>query len=1370
MNVPYATAYHALFNRGHGVAGETVLVHGASGGVGIGAVQLARARGLTVIGTAGTERGRQLVLEQGAHHALDHSAPGYLDELGELTGGKGPDVILEMLANANLQKDLDVVAMRGRIVVIGNRGTTEINARVGDEQGRRDPRHGALPRHAGAARRHPRRPRGGAPQRHAAPGRRPGVPARPGAARPRGGDGGGPPRQGRPRPVAGGQKRPICFAGALGRTLNVARSRSPGCPYSLASPPAAARPARVRLACDLRAPPRRLDLFEPPASPKQPASFTPRMETGDTNVNDIRRISRRAVAGRHPLQGRPAPDPERFVRQCRWLLSQNVGLAVFGTNSEANSLSVDERIELLDRLVGAGIDPARMMPGTGCCALTDSVRLTAHAVKLGCAGVLMLPPFYYKGVSDDGLFRSFAEVIERVGEARLRVYLYHIPPVAQVPITLGLVERLLKAYPTQTAGMKDSSGDWSNTKAFLDAFAGAGFDVFAGLRDVPAPEHAQRRRRLHQRHGQRPSRPDRAALRHLAGRRRRRAAGASRRDPRRLPEVPDDPRPEGGHRALRPRRGVGDRAPAARRPDAGAGEGAGRRAGPAEVHDAGTRAMSAIAKPTIATRAAPTGRHLVRTMCPMNCHPTLCGMLVEVEDGRLLRVRGDPENPDSQGFLCVRGQASREIIGNSARLLHPLMRSPRSGALASGDVGRGARPHRRADASGRPRGGGRLVRARRLRHQLRHADHSHLVRRFANLHGCQWWNPTMICWGLGAFGLGLTGVLETNTKEDMGQHANFVLLWGANLASQPNTARHLAAARHRGAHVVTIDVRETEATAQSDESLIIRPGTDAALALGLMHVIVRRGAARSRASSPAHPRLRRAGRPREGLHAGLGGRRHGRPRRAHRGAGARYAATRPAMIVLGGSSMHKGPNGWQAARAIGCLPALTGNLGMAGGGFGPRHGSSTHGQALASIVAQERRPPGRYIPNQMSSIIDALGDGRVRVLLLFGTDMVSSFADAGRVAEGLSRQDLVVSYELFMNDTARRVRRRRAAGHLVAGGDGVQEHQHAPLPDAARSSSRPARRAPARGCSESWRAASTSRTSTRGPPAEGVLDALLDHPSTGHATVDALRAEGGMRALKISHVAYPDRAFDTPSGKVEFVSERARALGLPALPAWEAPSASPYPLTFQQGRTLAHFHSFFDHGRALPSLAKAEAEPKLWISPTDAAARSLADGAPIRIYNERGEFGARAHVTAQDSARDRVDARRLGGYQPADVGPRGAARRGRRSLPLLGRAVRLRRPGGGGAGVAHSSEEGPRPTRMASGSPGGGGWCERDQAGPGVMALAGTAGPLVLTAALYWFLVRPRFLRWGATESEVARAWPGDELVGATAEPAPCAR
>jgi 4-hydroxy-tetrahydrodipicolinate synthase len=181
-----------------------------------------------------------------------------------------------------------------------------------------------------------------------------------------------------------------------------------------------------------------------------------------------------------------SPDRERFVRHCQWLLSQNCGLAPFGTTSEANSMSTHERISLLDALVAAGIDPSRMMPGTGCCSLVETVALTAHAVKHDCAGVLMLPPFYYKNVSAEGLYRYFSEVVQRVGDARLQIYLYHIPTVAIVGITPRLVERLLKAYPSAIAGMKDSSGDWNNTKTFLDAFAETAqpaptrFDVFVG--------------------------------------------------------------------------------------------------------------------------------------------------------------------------------------------------------------------------------------------------------------------------------------------------------------------------------------------------------------------------------------------------------------------------------------------------------------------------------------------------------------------------------------------------------------------------------------------------------------------------------------------------------------------------------------------------------------------------------------------------------------------------------------------------------------------------------------------------------------------------------------------------------------------------
>ena len=180
-----------------------------------------------------------------------------------------------------------------------------------------------------------------------------------------------------------------------------------------------------------------------------------------------------------PFNDDLSPNPDKLIRQCQWLLSQNVGLAVFGTNSEANSLSVEEKIALLDRLVDAGIDVTRMMPGTGCCALPDTVRLTAHAVSLGCAGTLMLPPFYYKGVDDDGLYASYSEVIERVGSDDLRIYLYHIPPIAQVGISIDLIERLLKSYPETVVGIKDSSGEWSNTSAMLDR-RWDNFRIFAG--------------------------------------------------------------------------------------------------------------------------------------------------------------------------------------------------------------------------------------------------------------------------------------------------------------------------------------------------------------------------------------------------------------------------------------------------------------------------------------------------------------------------------------------------------------------------------------------------------------------------------------------------------------------------------------------------------------------------------------------------------------------------------------------------------------------------------------------------------------------------------------------------------------------------
>lgn len=172
-----------------------------------------------------------------------------------------------------------------------------------------------------------------------------------------------------------------------------------------------------------------------------------------------------------PVDAALALDTERFVAHARWLLDKGChGLALFGTTSEANSFSLDERMGLLEAALAAGIAPDRIMVGTGCCALPDSVRLTRHAVDNGCKMVLMLPPFYYKGVSDQGLYRSYAEVIDRVGDEELRVLFYHFPRLSGVPITVGLIELLLADYPTVIAGLKDSSGDWSNTADLIERF------------------------------------------------------------------------------------------------------------------------------------------------------------------------------------------------------------------------------------------------------------------------------------------------------------------------------------------------------------------------------------------------------------------------------------------------------------------------------------------------------------------------------------------------------------------------------------------------------------------------------------------------------------------------------------------------------------------------------------------------------------------------------------------------------------------------------------------------------------------------------------------------------------------------------------
>ncbi len=180
-----------------------------------------------------------------------------------------------------------------------------------------------------------------------------------------------------------------------------------------------------------------------------------------------------------PFNENHHPDGERFIRFCHWLLGQGVKLAVFGTTSEANSLSLAEKSALLEQLLESGADPNHIMPGTGLCSLSETVELTARAAALGCPRVLLLPPFYYKNLSEDGLFGYTAEVIERVGNEDLQIYLYHFPAMSRTPWPMAVIDRLVKACPGAIAGIKDSSGQWEQTAAFIHA-GWDDFRVFCG--------------------------------------------------------------------------------------------------------------------------------------------------------------------------------------------------------------------------------------------------------------------------------------------------------------------------------------------------------------------------------------------------------------------------------------------------------------------------------------------------------------------------------------------------------------------------------------------------------------------------------------------------------------------------------------------------------------------------------------------------------------------------------------------------------------------------------------------------------------------------------------------------------------------------
>lgn len=626
-----------------------------------------------------------------------------------------------------------------------------------------------------------------------------------------------------------------------------------------------------------------------------------------------------------------------------------------------------------------------------------------------------------------------------------------------------------------------------------------------------------------------------------------------------------------------------------------------------------------------------TEKRQITTMCPMNCLPTQCGMVVEVEGNRLLSLKGDRNNPDSQGFLCIRGRATQEIFENPKRLLHPLRRIGKRGedrwepctwdeAYAMiVDAIQQTQPERVGIWRGHGIG-------------TTGPTGSMLISRFGLLAGFQQWASSIICWAMGGYGLGLTGAVKTNTKQDMAANSRTILLWGATLASQPDLAPHLVEARKRGAYVIHIDMRRTEASRHADEVLVLRPGSDAALALAMAHVILAEGlhdqefierhtlgfeqfAARVETCTPEWAAEITSIEPER-----------------IRDLARCYATQTPSAIVLGGSSIFKHQYGWEPARAISCLPALIGQFGIAGGGMGQRHGASPEGTGYANVLADvtPTLPAEAAIPSHMTSITAAMTGGLIDVLFLFGTNMLSSYADANELERGLERIGLIISYDLFMNETSRRcadlilpatawledIGLKQTASHIylmehVLDAEGECRPLSTILSDLAQRLS--------------------FENFFPWNDEEGFVNALLAKQKTpdGKAlTVAELRQRGGYWERNgLSHIAYQNHDFTTPSKKIEFWSERARQAGLSPLPSYTAPAGAEYPLRFCQGRTLTAFHAFFDEGQALPTLAKANTGPQLWIHPEDAQKRHIVSNTPIVIANQRGQFEARAHVT-----------------------------------------------------------------------------------------------------------------------------------------------
>lgn len=625
------------------------------------------------------------------------------------------------------------------------------------------------------------------------------------------------------------------------------------------------------------------------------------------------------------------------------------------------------------------------------------------------------------------------------------------------------------------------------------------------------------------------------------------------------------------------------------------------------------------------------------TACPYNCWPVNCGLTVQVEDGRLVDLAGNPAHDLSRGMLCVKGAAAGEIPHNPARLHRPLERVGARGENRWRPVSWETALDRIAGSLARNIADGRRE-ASAIYHShgniVQRVNWKILTPRFANLLGLTHWDGNFPCWYDVGVAQALTGFWGLHDPTEMGEHAEAVVNWAQDpCASQANLAPYLLAARDRGAVIVTIDPRVTQTAALSDLHLRPRLGSDVWLANAVAHVLIREGAVdRDFVDHRAH-----------GFEAYREHVAACTPAVAARACNldvaeiealARiYLERKPLVTNLTRGALGKHRGGIQMVRAVLCLIGLSGNVGVKGGG-------AVWGEAVewnAELIAADRRPAAPYPANNFTAIDDALERGAVNTLLVVGGNPMSQWPDVNRLRRQLRALDLVVVNDLFLNHTARDV-----ADLVLPATSWLEElglrtsNTRIYLMDRALD--------PPGECREAswWMERLARRLGVDDyfpwPDKAACLDACLDTPTCHGATVAALRSRPDGLPARVPEVPYADGAFSGPGGKFAFYSEMAAGFGLDPLPVHHEPlesrAATPdraarFPLEMISARRNTHFHSFHASHRDLPTLQALEPGPVLHMHPADARARGIQDGARARVENDRGGAEVTVELTTE---------------------------------------------------------------------------------------------------------------------------------------------